>query len=296
MEALVLDGMSEDNTREIVSRYSREHNFIRLVDNPKKAVVFAWNIGIRRAKGELIFLMGAHATYEKEYVAKCAQYLQGHGADNVGGVLKILSASHALIAKSIAFALSHPFGSGRNLYKTTHPKKPTWVDTVFGGCYRREVFEKIGLFNEHLARSQDMEFNMRLRRQGGKILLAPEIVVYYYAQKDLTSFAKHAGSDGMWATYPMKFMKSRFPIRHYIPLAFVGIVASLGVASIIFPPLLAALGLILFLYMFLSVAFSVQVALREKHVRYVFVMPLVFFIRHVGYGAGSLWGLIKVFL
>ena len=103
-----------------------------------------------------------------------------------------------------------------------HTDEPKWVDTVFGGCYRREVFDRVGLFNENLVRGQDMEFNLRLKKAGGKTLLVPDIVSYYYARSDIKSFWKHNFTNGVWAILPFLYSPI-MPVswRHLVPLIFV---------------------------------------------------------------------------
>jgi len=278
MEVLVVDGMSEDRTREIIEdfRLKNANLKIKLIDNPRKFTNFAFNIGIREAKGEIIMLAGAHAIYEKDYVSKCVKYLKKYDADCVGGVLKTIPAENTLIGKAIAISLSRPFGAGTSYFRIG-AKEPREVDTVFGGCYKREVFEKIGLFNENLLRSQDMEFNLRLKRVGGKILLFPDIVAYYYPQSNFKNFFLHNFQDGVWAILPFKLAKTPLKLRHYIPLFFV-----LTLPISIWP------------YILLSLIFSVQIAFREKDFRLFFLMPIAFFCRHFGYGLGSILGLIKL--
>ena len=187
IEILVVDGMSEDKTREIIKEYSKKFSFIKLLKNHQKYTPFAFNIGIKKAIGEAIILIGAHAEYEKDYISKCVKYLEEYNADNVGGILKTIPSNDSLIAKAIAICLSHFFGAGGSYFRTGS-KKPIEVDTVFGGCYKREVFNKIGLFNEKLIRSQDIELNRRLKVSGGKILLVPDITAYYYPQNNLSDF------------------------------------------------------------------------------------------------------------
>jgi len=278
LEVLVVDGMSEDKTREIVRNYSEKYPFVKLLENPKKFTNFALNIGIKVARGEIIMMMGAHAGYERDYVSKCVKYLKEYDADNVGGVMKTLPGKNTIFAKAIAITLSHFFGTGGSYFRTGSAK-PRWVDTVFGGCYKREVFDRVGLFNENLLRSQDMEFNLRLKRAGGKILLAPDIVSYYYPKSNLRDFFLHNIKDGIWSVYPIKFTKKPLKIRHYIPLIFV-----------------LTLPLSIWPYLLLSLFFSLQIALKEKDFRLFFIMPVVFFCRHFGYGLGSVWALIKLIL
>ena len=76
----------------------------------------------------------------------------------------------------------------------------------------RALFTRIGLFNEKLERTQDMEFNLRLRRAGGKILLAPDIESCYYARATLKSFWRHNWVNGVWAVLPFAYAEG-MPVR-----------------------------------------------------------------------------------
>lgn len=296
LEVLVINGNSEDETRKIVKEFALKYPFIRPLDNPQKFTPFGLNIGIKASRGEIIIRMDSHAGYEKDYISKCVRYLQESGADNVGGVIKTLPAKNTLQARAIAKVLSHPFGAGASYFRIGS-KKPRFVDTVFGGCYKREVFDPppggIGFFNEKMIRSQDIEFNKRLKKAGGKILLHPDIVAYYYPQADFRKFFKHNFTDGFWTTYPLKFKVRFFSLRHLMPLFFAaGFSGSLilGFFSIWFKILFI---LIFGSYLLINLFFSFKIALKED-LRYSFILPPVFFNRHFAYGLGSLWGLIKI--
>ena len=295
LEVLVIDGMSEDETRKIIKNYSEKFPFIKLLDNPKKFTNFAFNIGIKRAKGEVIMLIGAHASYERDYISKCVKYSKEYGADNIGGTVKIIPKTNTLIAKTIALSLSNPFGVGNAYYKSGYSGQPKWVDTVFGGCYRKEIFKKIGLFNENLVRSQDIEFNLRLKKAGGKILLVPDIIAYYYPKSNFKEFFVHNFKDGIWAIYPLKFVKIPLCLRHYIPLIFVLGLLGTGLLGIFFPIFFWLFLFIFGSYFLVANYFSVKISTKEKDIRFLFLMPVAFACRHIGYGLGSIWGLIKIF-
>jgi len=272
IEVLLVDGFSEDKTKEIAEGYSN----LKIVDNPEKFTPFAWNIGIRESRGEIVFIMSAHSTYSRNYISGLVGYLREYGADNVGGLRRAVSFKDNIISKAISASSRSYFGAG-NSFSKIGTEKPKWVDTVFGGCYKKEIFEKVGLFNEKLIRSSDMEFNIRLRRQGGKILLAPDVVGYYYPKDNLKDFFLHNIEDGIWAILPLKFAKIPLRLRHYLPLIFI-----LTLPVSIWP------------YIIVSLYFSLKVSVQEKNWKIFFVMPLVFGARHIGYGFGSLWGLIRL--
>jgi len=294
LEVLVVDGMSEDKSRDIIKTYSEKLPFIKILDNPRKFTNFAFNIGVKEAKGQIIILMGAHAGYEKDYISKCVSHLIESGAENVGGAIKTLPAKNTLEARAIAYSLSSPFGAASDFRVGSKTAKS--VDTVFGGCYKKEIFQKAGLFNEKLRRSQDFEFNLRLKKAGGRILLFPDIIISYYPQATFGSFFKHNLGDGTWSIYPLKIIKVRFKLRHYLPLIFVSTIIVVGILSV-FSCLASAIFIFIIFYYFLAAFyFSFRIAVREKDFRFFFLMPLAFACRHFGYGLGSIFGIIKIFI
>lgn len=295
MELLIADGSSEDGTRDIILEYIKKYPFIRLIDNPQKYTPFGLNLAIKEAKGDIILRLDSHAMYPQDYVLKCVQYLAKSVADNVGGVIKTTPGKNTLAAKAIALCMSHSFSVG-NSYFRKGTQGPMEVDTVFGGCYKKEVFKKIGLFNEKLIRSQDLEFNLRLRRAGGKIMLFPDIVSYYYPKSTFKEFFKHNFADGQWAILPLRFTGKFFRLRHYVPLIMGLVFLGLLVFSLFFKFLFGIWLFLVGLYLCLTLFFSVIVSRKEKDLRLLFVMPIAFLMRTVGYGLGSLWGMIRLIL
>lgn len=293
LEVLVVDGMSEDGSREIVHDYTRRYPFIRLLDNPKRIIPAAFNAGIGHSTGKIIIIMSGHSTYNNNYITTCVKSLAEYGADNVGGVLTTVPGVDTAIAKSIALSLSHPFGAG-NSYLRIGSSKPRWADTTGFGCYKREVFDRIGLYNEDLTRSSDMDLNVRLRAAGGKILLNPDIVAHYRADPTLRAFFKHNFVDGLWAVYPLKFGSRTFYWRHLGPLAFVLGLAGSAVASLFFATLWWLFLGIFGAYILVNTTSSLQIAVKERHLGYMATLPLAFVTRHIAYGLGSFYGMIKV--
>jgi len=294
LEVLAIDGMSEDGSQAVIESYSKTYPWIRLIKNPKKITPIALNKGILDSKGELILWMSAHNRYEKDYISRSVESLNKYGADNVGGIMTTLPRIDNFTGRAIAASLSHRFGVG-NSYFRVMPKEPKWVDTVFGGCYRREVFDRVGLFNENLVRGQDMEFNLRLKKAGGKTLLVPDIVSYYYARSDLKSFWKHNWVNGVWAILPFLYSPI-MPVswRHLVPLVFViGLLGSvlLGFA---WAPFFYLFLIILGSYGLANLGASFQIALEKRNLKYFVVMPFVFGALHFSYGLGSLYGFLRV--
>ncbi len=295
LEIFVVDGMSCDKTVEIVKKYTEKCPLIKLLDNPKLVAASALNIGIKASRGEIIIRMDAHAIYEKCYISKCVNYLKINGADNVGGIISVISRTNTLIGMGITKASSSFLGTGGAQYKTG-TKKFEEVDTVPFGCFRRDVFDRIGFFNENLERSQDMEFNLRLKRAGGKIYLFPDIISYYYVRSNLKEFFIHNFRDGIWAIYPFKFTKKLFKPRHYVPLAFVsGLIVSL-ILGLFFRLFFYIFCVVAILYVCAIIYAAVKVFLKEKDATYLFSLPIALTTRHFAYGFGSVFGIIKLLI
>lgn len=293
MEILVVDGMSEDKTREIITNYTHKSHFIKLLDNPKRITPCALNIGIKEAKGEFIVRIDAHAKYQNTYISKLIKYITKYNADNIGGIAKASILKDNLTPEAITIALSHPFGTG-NSYFRIGVNSPKEVDTVFGGCFRKEIFNKIGLFNENLARNQDFELNTRLRENGGKIILAPDIVTNYYPKQNFWDFFKHDFKNSFWITYQKKYSKGKYKLRHISPLIFAVTLITMGILGIMLKPFLILFLVAIGAYVLASVYFSIKIAIQKNNLKLIPFLASAFACRHTAYGTGSIWGLIKV--
>ena len=290
LEILVVDGGSSDGTRAIVEEYARRHPSVRLLENIKRVTPAGLNVGIRLARGTVILRMDAHAVVSLDYVRRCVAALREHPVENVGGVILTLPRDPSPFAEAIAAALSHPFGVGGSSFRSGGGA-PRLVDSVFGGCYRREIFERIGYFNEALTSSQDIEFNARLRRAGGRILLLPDVVSRYYTRSGMWSFTRNNFRNGMWAMLPFAYV-SGVPIawRHAAPMAFVMALAGAAAGALAWPPAASILLALAGAYALAVAGASAHVAWRRKRWRLLPAMPVVFAALHVVYGCGSLVG------
>jgi succinoglycan biosynthesis protein ExoA len=295
MEILILDGMSEDRTREMVKAYAGRNPLIRLVDNPQKHIPTAMNLGIQNARGETIIKMDAHSTYQSNHISLCVGYQGRYRAENVGGVCMMSPGADTAIAKAIVLGLRHRFGSG-NANVKIGVDKPTWSDTTAFGCFKKDLFERIGMFDEHLLSSSDLDLNQRIQAAGGKILVVPDVIINYAADGNLRAFRRHVFADGVWISYVMKFGKKAWSWRHWVPAVFVfGLLLAFAMARVNRAFLLVGLS-VAGVYAMTSLAVSLQIAFRERDARLAFLLPVVFAVRHLVHGAGTLYGLVLVTL
>lgn len=290
-EVIVVDGLSTDGTQDILAKSKNQHSHLRVIDNPARITPVAMNLGIKAANGQYIILLSAHAQYSRDLLASCISTFNKVEADNVGGILITLPISDSFQARLVQAITTHRFGVGNSEFRVG--MKEGYVDTVVYGCYKRDVFERIGFHDERLVRNHDYEINRRLIKAGGKIWQNPVIKSYYYNQSTLRGLLTQAWSNGKWNPWMWYVAPYSFALRHTIPGIFV--------LALIFSSILALLILwgwvfplaILTTYLTLALISSYQQS--RKYSWYLFpIMPFVFCAYHIFYGMGILWGCLNL--
>jgi glycosyltransferase involved in cell wall biosynthesis len=291
LEVLVVDGASDDGTRILLSEYSAREARVKWLDNARQTTPVALNIGIQNALGEILMIMGAHCKYPHDYISKLVGWLEHSAADNVGGICRTLAGADSQMASAIAFALSHPFGVG-NSYFRIGVSKPKWVDTVPFGCYRINVFSRIGLFDEELVRNQDDELNQRLLKSGGRILIVPDVVSEYYARDTLNKVARMHYQYGYFKPLVARKIGRVGTWRQLVPVAFL---LSLAVTLVLAPWIEIArwafLGIVgTYLAALLA---AIVTSMSHNGFETSVLLGAVFPVVHFSYAWGSLKGIIK---
>jgi glycosyltransferase involved in cell wall biosynthesis len=292
MEILIIDGMSSDKTREIIQSYMQKYNFIKLIDNVKKIVPVAMNTGIKQAKGEYIVRLDAHALYPKDYFSKLIKWHKKLDADNLGAIIKTKVKNNTPKANSIAKVLSCKFGVGNSDFRVG-VDEPKEVDTVPFGCYKKDVFEKYGLYDERLVRNQDIELNRRIISKKGKVYLVPDIECVYYAREEFKQLAKNNFANGKWNILTAFYTKtlSSLSLRHFIPLMFV-LSLILPILGAVFYPKLIYISL-LSLISYIGLVIIISIKLNDKNTKLIYLI-WSFIVLHISYGVGSLVGLFEI--
>jgi succinoglycan biosynthesis protein ExoA len=282
LEVLFMDGRSTDRTREIVGELIANRPGFHLVDNPGTIQSIAWNLGIERARGDLVGIVSGHSELAPDYVSHCVETLVRTGADLVGGPAR--AESETLVGEAIALAMSTPFGVGGAQFR--YATAESEVDTVFMGVCKRELYKRIGGFDVEMVRNQDDELSYRLLEQGGRIVCNPAIRSVYRNRATLRSLWKQYFDYGRWKVRVMQKHRAQMRPRHFVPPLFV---TTLGVSALA-PPVFAGVGAV---YGTTTLAVSVMIAARERRLDVLPYLPAAFAILHVGYGAGFLKGLYQ---
>ena len=288
LEMLVVDGMSDDGTRDIVAHMIESHPRTRCLDNPKRIVPTAMNIGLEQSHGDLIVRVDGHTIIAPDYVRRCVDVLHESGADCVGGPMR--TAGGNAFGEAVALVTSHPFGVGGSRFH--YATEPMEVDSVYMGAWPRQVFERVGRFDEEMVRNQDDEFSYRLRAAGGRIWLVPHIRSTYHARSSWRSLWRQYYQYGYWKVRVFQKVPGSAQFRHWVPPLFALYVWGGLTAAILLPGLRLAYLAGLLVYLVANLAVSMRIAARAGW-KHFLRLPSVFAILHLSYGLGFWAGIAR---
>ena len=289
LEILTVDGISEDNTREVVEKYAREHKFIRLLSNPKRTTPFAMNIGIQNATGDVSMIINAHSVIEKDFIANNIACLKETGADAVGGALNTVNVESTLVARAIPLAADSIFGSGGRRYRSGATEG--WVKDTLPYCaYPKRTFERFGYIDEELIRDQDEEFNYRILKGGGRIYFSPKIRSHLQLRPSLRKLWRQHFQYGYFKVRVAQKVGAALTWRQLIPSLFVSSLFVTGVLAFFNMYALFLLCTIAGLYLIGNLGSSFLIAVRHG-ILLILVLPVCYLALHFSYGLGFLAGI-----
>ena len=291
-EIIVVDGMSSDKTREVVTRFSAENPEarVRLVDNRARNIPAALNLGIGAARGDVIVRMDAHSVPSANYVRRCVELLGSGDAAVVGMPWLISPGAETLEARAIALAVSHPFGIGDAKYRLAG-QPSQFVDTVPFGAFHKSLWQRLGGFNEKLLANEDYDFYYRVRRGGGRVLLETSGHCTYYARPTLRDLAAQYFRYGGWKAQMLKLHPRSVKWRQLVAPAFVASLVLLALLGVWWTLALWALLAVVAAYATCALYFSIRLARKVGEMRLTTRIALAFFVMHTAWGGSFLLSL-----
>lgn len=289
IEVVIVDGLSSDSTIDEISKYQQKNPdlIVRVINNPKKNIPTAVNIGIKESKGEIIIRMDAHSIPNENYVKYCVENLTNNMAANVGGRWIIVPGAETKIAECISLAAAHPFGVGDAKYR--YSQNAGYVDTVPFGSFYKNLIDEIGYFNEDLLANEDYEFNVRIQNAGKKVYFDPRIQTKYIARATWKDLAKQYWRYGFWKLKMLKRFPETIRWRQAIPPLFVAGIMLLIMMSIFSPIALLILTLLLSTYFLVLVIGSLSFVKPKENFFCLIGVPISIMIMHFSWGSGFLF-------
>ena len=280
-EVIVIDGMSDDGTREKLNELKRRYPELKVIDNPMKTIPHAMNLGIKHANGKYIIRTDVRCVHPRTYLVDLLKLKEETRADNVGGVLEPVGKTY--IQKSIALSYKSPIAMGGALRDRGNFTGET--DAVYGGCFEKKRLIEIGLYDENMIKNEDDELSFRLRKNGGKVVQSGNIRVQYYPRKRFSHLFKQFMHYGYWKVPVLKKHPRQASIRHIAPTMLVLSFVFLAIASLFNKLAFKGLVFLSAIY-FSSVVFeSIRVSMKSG-LKYLPGVIISMIMIHFGYGIG----------
>jgi len=287
-EVLVADGRSTDDTAAIVRLMQTDHPNLRLLPNPRRWSSAGRNEALRAARGDIVVVVDGHcALDDRGYLRNLADAFARSGADCVGRPQPLDVAEATTVQRAIALARSSRLGHHPDSYIYSSEEKFVQPQSV-AVAYRRAVFDTVGTFDETFDACEDVEFNHRIASAGLSCFFTPRVAVSYYPRASLGALFRQMVRYGRGRVRLLRKHPQTFTPLGFIPAAFIlGLIA--GAMLTPFSSFLAAAyGSVVALYVLTVGLTSTALASRERDLRLLPWLPLVFFTIHAGAGCGIL--------
>ena len=289
IEALLVDSASTDATRAIMLDFAKATPFeVKVLDNPKRWLASGINVALAAATGDAIIRLDAHARIPKDFLENNLRAL-ARGEDIVGGC--VLGGAPGGAWESVLRTVdTSRFCGGAAPFRNGGEAR--YVDTLAYALYRREVYDKVGLYDERLRRTEDNDMHYRMRKAGYRFYFSPDIVSYHAARATMRGQLRQKWGNGYWIGRTMRIQPRCFAPRHLIPALFV---LALLCCLLLLPFSAWPLLLLLSAYLACDLVFAVRGALSQESGRLLalLTLPFLFPAVHVVYGVGTLAGLLS---
>ncbi len=301
-EIILVDSNSQDSTKDIFMRFAKENmnNYMKIsvLDNFKRSQAAGWNVALKAAAGDIIIRLDAHASIPERFIEKNVKIIS-EGEYVCGGARPSNISEPTPYREMLLLAESSMFGSSFAGYRRQSEGKK-YVSSLFHGAYRREVFEKVGGFNESLGRTEDNELHWRIRQNGYRICQSDEIISYQNIRPTLSEMLKQKYGNGKWIGLTLGVCPKCLSLFHFVPFCFVGaiivclVLLIIGVFTgntLLYIPI-AALS-ILYVTADILMTLSAIMTTERKNINMlllVFIFPLL----HIVYGIGTFAGIAEL--
>ena len=288
IEVVLMDSNSTDNTRLVMEEFKKNNETlsVQIVTNERQIQAAGFNEGVKHATGDVVLKIDAHSRIPADFVQKNVDEILA-GAYVCGGNRPTVVDSADDFSKTLHIVEESALGSSIANYRKSDVKRK--VNSIFHGMYRKEVFDKVGLADERLLRTEDNEFHYRVRKAGYDIIFNPEIESYQYIRPTFTKMIQQKFANGYWIGLTSHVCRDCLSLFHFGPGVFVATLLVLMILTLVsFVPLLT----VAFLYLLAVLGLSIFEISKQKFNPTLLLIPFIMIAIHFAYGVGTIKGWI----
>ncbi|MGN0151051.1 MAG: glycosyltransferase family 2 protein [Wujia sp.] len=188
-EVIIIDDGSSDSTGELLDRYAKEYNCIRVLHIPNGGVSNARNIGINEAVGKWIYFMDSDDTISNKMLEELYLNVTEKDADVViSGV--IINRIHCGKVSKEDTHLSSDLLNGKKqiadyLRKMNNDDKGIFLDFIWNRLIKADIIRNNFLkFEENIRLGEDFIFNCNVLKNSNKIVIINKSYYNYMCRGD----------------------------------------------------------------------------------------------------------------
>lgn len=293
IEVILVDGSSNDDTKKIMMNFQRKYSQlfykVMVFDNPKRVLPCGWNIALRNAIGDLILRVDAHTRIPKSFITNNVISIN-RGHDITGGTVENISKEDTYWGKILLAIESSLFGGSFAKFRRKLTK-PCYVSTLPFACYKRCIYDVVGEYNEKLVRTEDNDMHYRMRKAGFKFYFTPTISSVRFSRSSFNGLFNQKYLNGYWIGRTLFISPCCISLYHLVPLGFVLFL----IASIVLFYFKLCIPILIFTfcaYIIINIIMTLSIV-KVIGIKPIFlVVPFIFLILHIGYGVGTIMGII----
>ena len=236
VEIIVVDDGSTDSTPDVVRTLQARHPAIRYCRRPHGGIAAARNTGIAHAAGDVIAIVADDYLFAPDYARTVVSFFGAH-ADAMIVRFKLVAADDRFMSRvghlyqeaSVRRRLADgaTFAGYRAMWRRPRIEESVTTDhgleAAGAAAFRRDVFDRVGLFDESFARAEDSDLTARLRTAGIAIHYVPFHLIRHRYENSLRAILRTAYRSGRY--------RWRYYAKHGGPGTSVASLLRLRIAS-----------------------------------------------------------------
>lgn len=247
------------------------------------------NLAARQSRGEYLYFLDDDSLVSPEFLQRAASCYAAYSPAVVGGP-SLTPPGDTLLQRAFGLALASPFGGGgvRNRYRRYGSVRETGDHELIlcNLSISAKVFREADGFDRRLYPNEENELLVRLKRKGLKLLHDPGLAVLRSQRNSLKAFTRQLSGYGRGRAQQM-LLGGGCGVANLVPSFFLLYLTALPFLDkpVYYIPLLCYLGM--------ALLFSCSAGIGRGKAAPALLLPIVFPVLHICYGAGVIWGLLS---
>lgn len=284
-EIIIVDHDSTDGTSDVAKNYAikyKDISYFKIDYHVGTSHTEARLFGIKKIKGDILFIVDSDAYYAKDYVKLCINtILSDNNVAGVIGRMKIWNPKN-LVSKYRSAWYNYKFNNSPLINnEIKNGRMAAWI-------FRKDIYDMIGGYDPKNHYGEDVDLAKRMQEAGYKVLYQPDALWYHKWEDTPISLSKKFFNVGKLNFYHMKHN-----LLIYIKVFYFFLIIPLVILSLFFP-IFWILVILHTIPLLLNMGYRLYLCRRIQYWQYILFYPLISYAINVPYSFGFLFKLFRI--